>query len=111
MSDMRSATGCKLKKRCGAEEELNRDDAVESGEWRVESKTDRWASPFNPGQVLVSGDLSTLNHRSSSRLTADGLRLLARACQRRRAAQLSAPRMSNAVKIYDTTLRDGTQGE
>src|SRR3954464_1206200 len=32
-------------------------------------------------------------------------------CQRAGAAQASTVRMSNAVKIYDTTLRDGTQGE
>ena len=32
-------------------------------------------------------------------------------CQRRGQLQTSPVRMSNAVKIYDTTLRDGTQGE
>src|SRR5690606_33941283 len=32
-------------------------------------------------------------------------------CQRWADAQRSLLRMSNAVKIYDTTLRDGTQGE
>src|SRR3954462_7367428 len=32
-------------------------------------------------------------------------------CQRRGRSQLLPVRMSTAVKIYDTTLRDGTQGE